>query len=807
MGKNTYRYGDLPNVVTSIEFERIISGTGATQGRWIRPSDGKAIRKVAWLQCVGSREPQANADFCSSICCMFAIKEALLAKEKSNGMVDTAIFYMDMRTFGKDFQRYRDSAEKDKGVRFVRNRIHSIETGKEAGDLKLGYSDPAGNRQEEDFDLVVLATGHRPPAGTQDLAEKTGMELNPWGFCKLQDFSLSRTNKEGLFVGGSFSGLRDVSESVIQAGSASLEASRLIHSKGGGLFTVKPGVEKAFRDVSKEPPRVAVALCSCGDSSPEGVDLEGLASWVKSQESVTQAHRVRHLCTQEGWEDLRNAMKTSSANRLLVSACMPYLYGPRLKALGAEIGLHPRLMEVVDTRTLLFPVSEADRVRLDQDIRMALSMGLSRLKTMDPSPLPTRRVIQKALVVGGGIAGMNAALAIADHGFHVDLVEKGQELGGNLRELYRTIEGADPQDLLRRTLSRIEKHPQIEVHKGSTVKASRGHAGHFFTVIASAGGDLETLEHGITILATGGKEAVTESYGYGKSDAVMTQHELEKKLNDGSLDPAKMTSVAMIQCVDSREEPRNYCSRLCCTSALKNALHLKEKNPDLDIYVLYRDMMSYGFLETYFTQARRNGVMFITYEANNKPKVEVENGRPTLVVRDPILDRDIVVKPDVLALSTGIVPNEGLSLGRVLGVETNQDGFFLEAESKWRPVDFLKEGVFMAGLAHSPRSITESVAMAHAAAQRALRILSSERLASGGLVADVHHSLCAVCERCVAACPYGARQLNEEEHRIEVDEIMCQGCGSCSATCPNGAAVLKGYKDRQFLDVIEAAMA
>jgi heterodisulfide reductase subunit A len=594
---------------------------------------------------------------------------------------------------------------------------------------------------------------------------------------------------------------------VIQASSASLEASRLIHSKGGGLFSVKPGTEKAFRDVSREMPRVAVALCSCGDSSHEGVDLEGLSAWVKGQDSVTQVHRVRHLCTQEGWEELRSAMKTSSANRLLVSACMPYLYGSRLKDLGGEIGLHPRLMEIVDTRTLLFPVADGERVRVDHDIRMALSMGLSRLKTMDPGPTPTRRIMQRALVVGGGIAGMSASLAIADHGFHVDLVEKGQELGGNLREIYRTIEGADPQDLLLKTVTRVQKHPNIEVHKGAAVRASHGHAGRFLTVIEKADGKLSPLEHGITILATGGKEARTESYAYGKSDAVMTQHELEKKLHEGSLDPAKMTSVAMIQCVDSREEPRNYCSRLCCTSALKNALHLKEKNPELEIYILYRDMMSYGFLETYFTQARRKGVMFIPYEVNSKPKVDLENGRPTLTVRDPILGRDIAVKPDVLALSAGIIPNEGPSLSRLFGVETNQDGFFLEAESKWRPVDFIKEGIFMAGLAHSPRSITESVAMAQAASQRALRILSSERLASGGLVADVHQSLCAVCERCVGACPYGARQLDEEEHRIEVDEIMCQGCGACAATCPNGAAVLKGCSDRQFLDVIDAAMA
>ena len=494
-------------MVTSIEFERMISGTGATQGRWIRPSDGKEIRNIAWLQCVGSREPQANADYCSSICCMFAIKEALLAKEKSNGAVETAIFYMDMRTFGKDFQRYRDSAEKDKGVRFVRNRIHSIETGKAAGDLKIGFSDPAGNRHEEDFDLVVLATGQRPPAGTQDLAEKTGMELNPWGFCKLQDFSLSRTNKEGLFVGGSFSGLRDISESVIQASSASLEASRLIHSKGGGLFAVKPGAEKAFRDVSREPPHVAVALCSCGDSALEGVDLEGLSAWVKGRirdpgaQGPASLHPGRMGRTPERHENAAAPIVYWFLRACRISTA------PGSKSWAQRSAFIPGSWRSWTHALLLFPVADADRVRSDQDIRMALSMGLSRLKTMDPAPTRTRRITQRALVVGGGIAGMTAALAIADHGFHVDLVEKGQELGGNLRETLSNHRrhrpsGSAPED---RVTGR--KTPAYRSDKGAAVKASHGHAGRFFTVIEKADGKLETLEHGITILATGGKEA------------------------------------------------------------------------------------------------------------------------------------------------------------------------------------------------------------------------------------------------------------------------------------------------------------
>ncbi len=805
-GKNTYRYGELPNVLTSIEFERVVSGTGATGGRLIRPHGGKEIRKIAWLQCVGSREPQADSDFCSSVCCMFAVKEALIAKEKSEGSVDTAIFYMDMRTFGKDFQRYRDSAQQEHGVRFIRNRVHSIETGKPEGDPKLIYVDAAGSRNEEEFDLVVLAAGQRPPASTKALAEMTGLELNPWGFCRIEDFSLSRTNREGLYVSGSFSGLRDISESVIQASSASLEASRLIHSKGGSLAP-QFGEDKPHRDVSRELPAIAAVLCTCGEITQGSVDFDLIASWLKEEESVAAVHQIQRLCTQEGWEDLQSKVNTGSSNRLLVGACLPYLYGPKPRELREANGLDSNLMDVVDIRTLSYLGGKGDGGTMTQEIRAVLSMGLAKLRKMDPLPVRTRKVTQKALVVGGGIAGMSAALAVADHGFQVSLVEQADELGGNLRQLYRTIEGSDPQELLQKTISRVEKHPHIRVYQKAKVIASHGQVGRFSTVIEKEDGKAEVLEHGVAILATGGREAQTRSYGYGESEDVITQHELEEKLQNGSLDPATLNTVAMIQCVDSREEPRNYCSRICCISALKNALHLKEKNPSLEVYILYRDMMSYGFLESYYTQARRKGVIFIPYDVNEKPKVSLQDRRPSLVIQDPTLGREISVKPDILVLSTGIVPNDGKPLAHSFGVELNRDGFFQEAESKWRPVDFLKEGLFMAGLAHSPRSITETIAMAQAAAQRSLRILGSERLAAGNLVAEVRHSLCSLCERCVAACPYGARQYQEDDDRIVVDELTCQGCGSCAAVCPNSASVLRGYSDQQVLEVIDAALA
>ena len=805
-GKNTYRYGELPGVVTSIEFERILSGTGATAGKLIRPGDGKEIRRVAWLQCVGSREPQSDADFCSSVCCMFAVKEALLAKEKTGGRVDASIFYMDMRTFGKDFQRYRDRAEKEQGVHFLRNRVHSVEPATTEGDLRLVYTDSAGNRHEEDFDLVVLAAGQRPPAGTEALAESAGLELNPWGFCRLKSFSLSKTDRDGIYVAGSFSGLRDISESVIQAGSASLEASRLLHSKGGGL-AVQPPPEPAYRDVSRERPLVDIALCTCDGSMKEQIDFPALSEGLRTRAEVREVQLVDRLCTREGWDQLQEKLRKSRGNRVLVGACMPYTYAPKLKELGDAVRLSPRLMEVVDIRTPAFPGRNASPEETFRNVGALISMGLGKLKGMDPFPASSRKITQEALVVGGGIAGMSAALAVADHGFPVHLVEKEKEMGGNLRTLYRTIQGDSPQDLLKEVVSRVEKHPLISVYRKTAIVHSRGRVGRFSTILEGPDGKAETVEHGITILATGGKEAQTESFGYGKSPAVVTQHEIEKGLFEGTLDPEKLGTVVMIQCVDSREEPRNYCSRICCQSALKNALFLKEKNPAMEVYILYRDMMSYGFLESYYTEARKKGILFIQYEVHDKPQVNVEGQGPEVLVKDPVLDRPLAIKADLLVLSTGVVPGESEDLKKFFAVETNRDGFFLEAEAKWRPVDFIRQGIFLAGMAHSPRSLTESIAMAQAAAQRGLTILNSERLEAGGIVAEVRHSLCARCEQCVEACPYGARYYEEEDDQIVVDELMCQGCGSCAAVCPNSASVLRGYRDQHVFDVIDAAVA
>jgi heterodisulfide reductase subunit A len=797
-------YGLYPDVITSLEFERIFSGCGPTQGQLRRPSDGRPIRKAAWVQCIGSRDLQTNADFCSNICCMYAIKEATIAKEKTAGELEATIFYMDMRTFGKSFQRYRDQAENDKGVIFKRGRIHSVFPDKESGDLLIRYTDHSGDLHEDRQDLLILAVGQRPIPGMDKLAETVGIELNPWGFPAALPFSQVRTAREGVFLGGAFAGLKDISDSVVQASSAALNASRTIHATGGSLAlqTVQPVSD---RDFSRELPQTLIILCTCSGTLSQRIDAAGLVAPLESDPSVAGVKLLEQTCTATGWAALVEQVQKSKPNRLLIGTCRPYAYARKLRELAQQTGLSAALMEVVDIRTPLLASNEQDAEDISNAIRSTLGMSLARLKHMNLWPRPTVPIRQEALVVGGGIAGLTAALAIADHGYQVALVEKQETLGGHLTWLKKTLEGHATQALLDQTLTQVNKHPHIHVHTGAQVIGSYGQVGQFISTIEDAQGDVQTIDHGVTIIATGGMEAATTAYGFGTSDAVLTQKDLSVGLENNSIDALKLTTVVMIQCVESREEPRNYCSRICCASALKNALELKAQNPDLAIYILYRDIMAYGFTETYYTQARKAGVIFIQYDLKNKPEVTPETNKVVVQAMEPIIGQKVEIEADLLVLATGVVPNLPIDLAQSLGAAVDRDGFFCEADSKWRPVDALKEGVFACGLAHSPRSITETIATAEAAAQRSLRILSKANLPAGKLVATVHHSICSLCERCIDACPYGARAIDSDLEQVTVNTAMCQGCGSCATVCPNGASVLEGLNKQQVLNVIDAA--
>ncbi|MBG0790303.1 MAG: FAD-dependent oxidoreductase [Desulfovibrionaceae bacterium] len=809
-GNDIWAY-DHPGVLTAVEFERLMSGTGPTGGMLVRPGDGRPVKRIAWIQCVGSRDAQKNADFCSGICCMFSIKEALLAKRLTGGEVETSIFYMDMRASGKGYQRYRMNAEKEKGVRFVRSRPHTIMPMDDGHTLRLDYLSDAGELLSEEFDMVVLAAGARPPKETDRFALTMGVDLNQWGFVDTQPYSPEKTSKVGVFAAGAFGEPRDISESVIQAGAAAQAASRIIKAYDV-LAGIETEPEPEYPDVSREPARTLVALCASCPTLEQAVDIETVSRRMGDVHSVCRVVPVGGACTPQGWKDIEEAALEFKPNRVLIGACMPYAYIPRLKELGRTIGLNPALMDVVDIYTASFNtacgIGDADcKEKAEKEVYSNLSTAVARLQGADPSgPAVTVDVARSALVVGGGLAGMTAAMAIADQGYGVCLVETEEALGGTAMRLHTQLDGSDPRKFMEELIAQVEKHPNIKVFTDSRVVLSRGSAGRFRSAIASPRGVFQ-LEHGVSVLATGGHEAKVYESGLCVHKTVMTHLALEEQLATGQLDAGAIKSVAMIQCWRNEGEERTFCSKVCCPEMLKNVLNLKQRNPDIDIYVFYRDIMTQGFLETYYTQARQAGAIFIRYDDETAPKVTFgEDHQPVIAGFDPILNRRIEIRPDILSLSSGIEPNDVEELQEVFDVAVDEDGFYQEADFKWRPVDFLKQGVFACGIGLAPRRMDETISSAKAAAQRALRILNAETIARETVVATVRHSLCSLCQACIAACPYGARVLDMDQEKIVVDEILCQGCGSCAAVCPNSATVLTGFHDAPMMSVIDAAL-
>jgi heterodisulfide reductase subunit A len=799
-GKNPMGYGVVPNVVTSLEFERMLSGTGPDGGQLLRPSDKRPVKRAAWIQCVGSRDLDSGADYCSTICCMFALKEAAVARTVAGNDFESTIIYMDMRTFGKSFERYGQQALSPEGVILERGRVHSIAPTPGSDDVDIRWTSATGEIREKRFDLVVLSVGQRANPQTAVLSGGLDVETDGFGFVKTIPFSDTRTGRKGILAGGTLTGPTDIAESVIRASSAAVNASRTIHHAGGGLAE-KTATPEVFRDVSRERPRILVVLCRCTPRTETDNALDTLSARLKQDPAVVRVEILDRVCTADGWDALTET-GTADVNRVLVAACRTFVYGKHVRRLTEAFSLDPALIE---------PVAMDDRQGLDAPATVTgILAGIARLKHASPVNGNGIAVVNRALVVGGGIAGMSAALAVADHGVNVTLVETAEGLGGNLAWLDQTIDGTPVAPFLAETTGQVEKHPGIEVMTDSRVVGAFGQAGHFFSTIETTDAPATTVEHGAVILATGGGEAPTDEYGYGTSEAVITQRELETRIHENRLDTEPLSAVAMIQCVGSREEPRNYCSRVCCPTALKHALWLKKQKPDLQVYILYRDMMTCGLTEAWYTRARREGVLFFQYRADRKPEVSInanEGGPVCVRLHDPILDAPVKIAADLLVLATGIQPNLPETLALAYGIERDRDGFFQEADSKWRPVEALTAGVFGCGIALSPRSISETVATAEAAAGRALAILAAKRLPASRTTAIVRHSLCTLCLRCIDTCPYGARFLDATGGRVEVNPAMCQGCGDCATVCPNSASIVDGFSHRSLLNTIDGAMA
>ena len=803
-GKNNLGYQTHPGVVTSLEFERIISNSGPFAGKLVRPKDDRPVQRLAWLQCVGSRDFQSDGDFCSSVCCMISIKEAVLAREKYGPNLDAAIYYMDMRTYDKSFQRYRDAAERDHGIRFVRGRVHTMIIDPKTQDLVIRYADRSGDMQESIVDMAVLAIGQRPARAMPKLADMCHLPLNSWGFAETQPFSLTRTAKPGIFLGGSFTGLKDIRETVILSSAAGLNASRALQSG-----VTKPVTDALpaprTRDVSRELPAIRILICTCHQALQIDTDL--LSRRLRPCPSLLGIDIVTAICTPEGSEAIGRILNASDFNRLLVAACPQEMHSGIRRDLAQMTGLDRNLIDCVDIHTPIFRKGLTEHPDIHAEMAHILDMGIHRLAGANPLASELTPIHHHALVVGGGVAGMTAALALADHGVPVDLVEKNATLGGNLCWIQETLQGDKIPPFRAELEQKISKHPNITLYTQTTVAGFSGQTGGFVTTLEGPEKKVTTSRHGAVILATGGMETPVQGYGYGQSPAILTQKELEEQIATHALNIGDPGSVVMIQCAGTREEPRNYCSRVCCATSLKQAMMLKSQNPELAVYILYRDMMTYGFTEHLYTRARKAGVVFIAYDPEAKPTVMVDGNDVRVRVMEPVLNRVLEIQADRVILAAGMIPSPNTDICGIFGIKPDPDGFYQEADIKWRPVESTREGVFVCGIGLSPGTISESIATAEAAAQKALALLFRPEILRSRTTARVRHSLCSLCQLCISACPYGARQMESDLNRIVIDPLMCQGCGACAAICPNDAAVMDEWLPQHMFGVIDAALA
>jgi len=809
-----YGYGVYPNVMTSIEFERLLSSTGPTMGVVARPSDGKHPRKIAFLQCVGSREaPSAatcGAPYCSAICCMYSVKEAIIAKEHDR-QIDSTIFLLDVRAFGKGFDRYAETAERDYGVRFIRQMVSVVREDPATGDLIVRYwreANPgtaAGEMVEERFDLAVLAIGVQPPEGVQELATALGIELRPDGFAKAPLMNPNQSTRNGVFVAGGFQGPRDIPETVMNGSAAAAAAAELLGPARGTMIRRKEYPPE--RDVSGEEPRVGVFVCRCGINIAGVVDVPAVVEYAAGLPGVVHAQEFTYTCSQDSIIRIKECIAEHRLNRVVVASCTIRTHQQLFREALREAGLNQFLFDMANIRDQCSWVHRDHPLAALHKARDLVAMAVGKVKRQVPLHLQSVPVVQRAMVIGGGAAGMTAALSFADQGFPTYLIEREAELGGNMRHLHRGPAGEDLTAELKAMIARVDSHPLVTVFRRSEVVEFGGHAGHFQTVVRGADGARTDLEHAVIIVATGLQETASagSEYLYGTHRAVVSTLALDRMLRDSPGDLELKKRIVFLQCVGTRTEERDYCSRTCCTETVRCALEIKELYPGAELTVLYRDVRTYGFNEELYRRAREQGVLFVRYEPERRPAVRpAGEDRLEISAYDAGAEAEIVVEADLLVLALGMEPRpDAAELATLLKVPTTAEGFFLENHIKLGPMDFPSSGLYLCGLCHSPKFLDESIYQARGAVARALTVLSKEELWVGGVVAVVDPDRCAACLTCVRVCAYSVPAINRDGV-AEINPVQCHGCGTCAAECPGKAITLQHYSDDQLMAKMSA---
>ncbi len=793
--RQEFGYGRLANVVTSLQFERLLSASGPCGGTVARPSDQAHPKRLAWIQCVGSRNSHNANPWCSSVCCMYAAKQAIIAKEH-DPEVQATVFYMELRAFGKDFDKYIDKAKNESGAIYRRAMVSEIIEDPATKNLIIHYIDEDGHRINEEFDLVVLSIGFEPHEQARAFAETFGIDTDAYGFVGTSKLRPVETSRPGIYVAGIYQGPKDIPETVIQASGAASRAMSLLGEQRG--TEIEEVVLPPERDIGGEEPRVGVFVCHCGVNIAGTVDVKQVAEAAAGQPGVVHAETVIYACAPDGQEKVKETIKEKGLNRVIIASCTPRTHSPLFQDTIREVGLNKFLFELADIREQCSWVHKDDKEIATHKAIEITNMNIAKGRLLEPVSQNSVGVTHTALVIGGGIAGINASLSLAAQGYQVHLVEREAELGGLLRRVRRNLEGDDVQAYLAGAIAQVGEHPAITVHLGTTIDVTDGFVGNFKTTLSSG----TVIEHGAVLVTTGGVEYQPVEYGYNDSDKVITQRQLEDQLAER--DSAAGECYVMIQCVGSREEPANYCSRICCQDALKNSIAIKQRQPQATVAVLYRDMRAYGLKEDYYRQARDLGVLFFLYTPDHKPTVQTEGERCRVSFPDKVLGKEMTIDADYVVLSTGLRPRpDAPEMAKKYKLTCNIDDFFMEAHVKLRPVDFPSEGFFLAGLAHAPKNLEETIGQSLAAAGRAGALLSKEQLKVSGIISKHNRDICMSCLACFRACPFGSPFI-DEDGRVGHNEVKCTGCGICAGICPAKAFQVNFFRDDQIIAMIDS---
>ena len=806
-GLDAYGYANHPNVITAMEFERILSASGPTAGHLTRLSDKKEPKKIAWFQCVGSRDlNRCDNAYCSSVCCMYAIKEAVIAKEHSGDDLDCSIFFMDMRTHGKDFETFYNNA-KEKGVRFIRSRVHTVNPIAGTDDLELRYVDEDGKIINETYDMVVLSVGLQTPPELIELADSLDVKLTKGNFSETSTFEPVATSRDGIFVCGAFQGPKDIPQAVVDSSAAAAAAGEILSEARNTLTKVPEPVVEI--DVSGDSPKIGVFVCKCGTNIAGVVDVESVRDYAASLPYVEYVTDNLYSCSQDTQDNMVQIIKEKKLNRVVVAACTPKTHEPLFQETLINAGLNKYLFEMTNIRNQDSWVHKNNPDLATDKAKDLVRMAIAKVALMEPLEEAELQVDQRALVIGGGISGMATAKSLALQGYETHIVEQSSRLGGQALNIFKTYKGEDVQKELAGIIEQVENNESIHVHLNTSLSNVEGFVGNFKSILTTEGQEKteKTLEHGVAVIATGATPYMPDEYSYGKDQRILTSLELDRKFIEKDPSLSELENAVFIQCVGSRDSERPYCSRVCCTHSIDSALELKQKNPDMNVYILYRDIRTYGEREYIYKEAREAGVIFIRYSLERKPVVELTDGKLVIKIVDHVLGLPVEIEADLLTLATAIIPNKDSRLANFFKVPVNDDGFYIEKHAKLGPTEFATDGVFLCGMAHYPKPVDESIAQGKAAAARAVTLLAKKNINTSGTVAMVNPANCSSCGVCVSICPYSAPSFVQEgpfTGKAQINPVLCKGCGLCVASCRSGALHLKGFDNNQIFAQIFA---